>query len=683
MLGFINKVIFLIPFLAFGSIQNDTINKINLDEVVVNSGKIVSNKKNIPLSISSKDFTNDQQFSQQLSLQEYLYNIPGVFSTSANNFAQDLRLSIRGFGARSSFGIRGIKVIVDGIPQTSPDGQTQLDNLPLGLMESIEVIRGPAANLYGNSSGGVITINTISGETNNKTNYKSMIGSYGYESDARLKTFNWDKTSLVFYSSEKESNGYREFSGYKNITLNLKLSHRFSEKSNIVYQLNYTNSPYAYDAGGLNIEEVKSERTKARQKNIDYKTKETIKHLKTGLSWSLEIDDAIDIQSFAYYQHRDFYSLLPFNSGGIVSLDKNIFGLGSRLQSKKLKDNLIKTFQLGFDYNYQKDQRDRYRNDFGEEGENVFSQLEKYSSLGMYALHQTEFENGLLLRLGSRFDSNKISTDNTNESIVLNKLNPSFGITYNTNNESNFFMTIGTSFETPTLNELSNNPTGGMGFNKDLEPISSLSYEYGWKGYFNSSSFEIIGYNILSSNEILPFEMEEYPGKNFYSNVGKTSRVGLEFSWNYFLPSAIINLSYTVSNNEFKSYELNDSQLKGNKIPGIPNQLFDLSVLYKLDKDFNLKIDYQFVGERFADNFNLTKIDSHSLLSFKLSKPFYIKKIKLTSFLGINNLLNEKYFDNIRLNAFGKRYYEPAPGRNFYLGLSTDLSKIGWVSKYF
>ena len=82
------------------------------------------------------------------------------------------------------------------------------------------------------------------------------------------------------------------------------------------------------------------------------------------------------------------------------------------------------------------------------------------------------------------------------------------------------------------------------------------------------------------------------------------------------------------------------------------------------------------MGERFADNFNLTKIDPHSLLSFKLSKPFYIKKIKLTSFLGINNLLNEKYFDNIRLNAFGKRYYEPAPGRNFYLGLSADLSKI-------
>jgi iron complex outermembrane receptor protein len=233
-------------------------------------------------------------------------------------------------------------------------------------------------------------------------------------------------------------------------------------------------------------------------------------------------------------------------------------------------------------------------------------------------------------------------------------------------------MTLGTSFETPTLNELSNNPTGGMGFNKDLEPISSLSYEYGWKGYFNRSSFEIIGYNIFSSNEILPFELEKYPGKNFYTNVGETSRVGLEFNWNYSLPSSIITLSYTLSNNEFKSYELNGSQLKGNKIPGVPNELFDLSVLYNFKNDFNLKIDYQYVGERFADNLNLTKIDSHSLLGIRLSKPFNINKLKLTSFLGINNLLNARYFDNIRLNAFGKRYYEPAPDRNIYLG--ADIS---------
>ena len=488
----------------------------------------------------------------------------------------------------------------------------------------------------------------------------------------RLKTFKWDKTDLVIYYDTKESNGYRQFSGFKNKTINLKVSHRFSEKSNLVYQLNSTNSPYAYDSGGLNIEEVQIDRTNARQRNIDYKTKETVKHLKTGVSWSLDINERANIQSFAFYQHRDFYSLLPFGFGGIISLDKDVFGFGSRLLNKKKQNNYVNTFQLGFDYSNQKDQRDRYRNNFGEEGENVFSQLEKFSSFGLYVLNQAEFENGFLLRLGSRFDSNKIATDNMNESIILNKLNPSIGITYNTNNRSNLFITVGTSFETPTLNELSNNPTGGMGFNKDLEPISSLSYEYGWKGNFSNSSLEIIGYNILSSNEILPFELEEYPGKNFYRNVGETSRSGLELSWNYFFSSAALQLSYTISDNKFKSYEINDSQLKGKKIPGIPNQLFDLSVLFKFQKELNLKVDYQFVGKRFADNLNLTEIESHSLLSFKISKPFYVKRIKLNSFIGVNNILNEKYFDNIRLNAFGKRYYEPAPDRNIYLG--ADIS---------
>ena len=211
MSGYISRVIFLLPLFSFGAIQNDTINRINLDEIIVKSAKIISNKKATPLSISSKNLSDDQVFAQQLSLQEYLNNIPGVFTTSANNFSQDLRLSIRGFGARSSFGIRGIKIIVDGIPQTSPDGQTQLDNLPIGIMESLEVIRGPAANLYGNSSGGVITINTISGGGQNKTNYKAIFGAYDYKSVMRLKTFNWDKTDLVVYYDTKESNGYREF----------------------------------------------------------------------------------------------------------------------------------------------------------------------------------------------------------------------------------------------------------------------------------------------------------------------------------------------------------------------------------------------------------------------------------------------------------------------------------------
>ena len=233
MLGYINRIIILVPFFAFGNVQ-DTIKTIDLENVVVKSTKINTIQKQAPLSVTLKSFTEDKNFSSQSSFSDFIKNTPGLFTTSSNNFSQDLRISIRGFGARSSFGIRGIKIIVDGIPQTSPDGQTQLDNLPIGIMESLEVIRGPAANLYGNSSGGVITINTISGDGQNKTNYKAIFGAYDYKSVMRLKTFNWDKTYLVVYYDTKESNGYREFSGFKNRTINLKLSHRFSKKSNLI-----------------------------------------------------------------------------------------------------------------------------------------------------------------------------------------------------------------------------------------------------------------------------------------------------------------------------------------------------------------------------------------------------------------------------------------------------------------
>ena len=182
MLGFINKVIFLIPFLAFGSIQNDTIQKIDLENVIVKSTKINSNNKQIPLSVSVKNFRLDKNFNSQSSFSDFTRNIPGLFTTSSNNFSQDLRISIRGFGARSAFGIRGIKLIVDGIPETTPDGQSQLDNLPLGLISNIEILRGPNANLYGNSAGGVISINTLTDSSEKYYRTSGIFGAYQYQS---------------------------------------------------------------------------------------------------------------------------------------------------------------------------------------------------------------------------------------------------------------------------------------------------------------------------------------------------------------------------------------------------------------------------------------------------------------------------------------------------------------------
>ena len=250
MLGYINRIIILVPFFVFGNVQ-DTIKTIDLENVVVKSTKINTIQKQAPLSVTLKSFSEDKNFSSQSSFSDFIKNTPGVFTTSSNNFSQDMRISIRGFGARSAFGIRGIKLIVDGIPETTPDGQSQLDNLPLGLISNIEILRGPNANLYGNSSGGVISINTLSDPDEKYYRTSGIFGAYQYQSIQRTRLLNWKTSNLIIHYDKRKSNGYRDQSNYKSTILNLKYINELNKKSKIIWQINYTDSPYAFDTGGL------------------------------------------------------------------------------------------------------------------------------------------------------------------------------------------------------------------------------------------------------------------------------------------------------------------------------------------------------------------------------------------------------------------------------------------------
>ena len=665
MLGFINKVIFLIPFLAFGSIQNDTIQKIDLENVIVKSTKINSNNKQIPLSVSVKNFRLDKNFNSQSSFSDFTKNIPGLFTTSSNNFSQDLRISIRGFGARSSFGIRGIKLIVDGIPETTPDGQSQLDNLPLGLISNIEILRGPNANLYGNSAGGVISINTLTDSSEKYYRTSGIFGAYQYQSLQKTRILDWKNSSLVIHYDKRRSNGYRDQSGYKSSILNLKYINDLDDKNKIVWQINYADSPYAYDAGGLNLSEVENDRRQARKNNIDYDTYEKVKHLKTGFSWNHKRDEDSFFDSYFFYQKRDFFSKLPFNYGGVISLDRDYYGFGSKYTRTFNLDNKIRTIVLGLDYLNQSDDRKRFKNDFGDQGEMTFDQIEKFKSTGLYLVSQTSFNSGFLIRYGFRYDINNIGTDSSS-SVILDKINPSFGLSYSINSSDNIFFSLGTSFETPTLNELSNNPNGS-GLNEDLKSSSSVNFEIGWRKSFSNIVLETIAYVISSDNEILPYELEQFPGKNFYQNVGSTSRYGVELSSQLFFNGGKFNVSYTLSKNKFKDFVIDGNNITDNLIPGIPDQILDLELIFKLSKRRSLTISNRLIGERYADNLNERLISSYNLFNVKYSKQILSNS---EIFLGANNIFNQDYYDNIRINAFGKRYYEPAPKRNFYFGIN-------------
>ena len=664
MLGYINKLLLLTPLVLFSNVQ-DSIQKIDLENVIVKSTKINSTIQQTPLSVTLKSFREEKNYNSQSSFADFVKNTPGVFTTSANNFSQDLRISIRGFGARSAFGIRGVKLIVDGIPETTPDGQSQLDNLPLGLVSNVEILRGPNANLYGNSSGGVISINTLSNPSEDYYRYSGIFGAYQYQSIQKTRIFDWKTSNLIFHYDKRRSNGYRDQSGYKSSILNLKYINDLDEKNKIVWQINYTDSPYAYDSGGLKLSDVNEDRRQARKNNIDYDTYEKVKQIKTGISWNYKTNENSYFDSYFFYQNRDFLSKLPFNFGGIISLERNYFGVGTKFTKNINHENRNRTLVLGIDHLNQSDDRQRFKNDFGIQGENTLDQIEKFKTTGLYLVNQASYSSGLNVRYGIRYDINNIGVDSSNM-VNLDKLNPSLGLSYSINSTDNIFFSYGTSFETPTLNELSNNPDGS-GFNNDLKSNNSSNYEIGWRKSFSNIIVEAVAYITNSDNEILPYELEQFPGKNFYRNVGSTMRRGLELNSQIFFKEGRLNLSYTLSNNQFKNFVIDGRNLSDNLIPGIPSQMLDLEMIFNLTRKRTLILTNRLIGERYADNLNETLIGSYNIFNIKYSKKVFRNS---EFFLGANNIFNQEYFDNIRINAFGKRYYEPAPKRNFYFGIN-------------
>ena len=659
---------FSATLLAQNSTQTTTI---TLNEIALEAPRLKTSRFLTPISISSFNLIPIQGFQQQLSLQEYLRAVPGLFSLNANNYAQDLRLSIRGFGSRAAFGIRGVKIIVDGIPETTPDGQGQVDNIPLGLLSRLEVLRGPSASLYGNAAGGVLYLNTLDSLQGNKIKFRATLGSYSYQNYQFTSQLRGEKTTALFYLNRVTTDGFRNFSGLEQNVLNAKIKHELSSNSNLNFQLNYTNSPKAEDPGGLKLEETENNFRQARQRNLDYNTFEKINHFKIGMRWEKKWKNQWNLDSYAFYSFRDFYGKLPFENGGIIDLFRNYYGLGTRLTYQETNSKFKHRWQLGLESNSQEDQRDRFLNLKGIQGNRVFSQLESFGNIGASVLDELQWKN-LLLRTALRFDFQTLGASTEPENQEYAVLNPSIGLSYSIADKHRLFVNFSTSFETPTLSELSANPSGGEGLNLDLDPSKAINYEFGWKTQNSLGYFDATAFFIQSSNEILPYELEAFPGRSFYQNFGETTRYGLELTAAYKLNQWGFQGSLTQAKYKFDA-ENKEMNPDSKNLPGIPNSQIFLQVDYSTISKWKWVLSAERIGRFYANNSNSVEIKSFEKVRFQLQKTVQLAWGGLDFYGGINNLFNTTYYDNIRLNAIYGRFYEPAPGRNFYLGLSLNL----------
>jgi len=677
----IRKITFIVIFFSLKSIwaQQDSLKLIKLEPVILNVSRISDSSENIPISISQFDFRKSQNIHQQLSFNEYLSGIPGLFALNANNYSQDLRVSIRGFGARAAFGIRGIKIIVDGIPETTPDGQGQVDNLNLSIIKNMEIIRGPSSTLYGNASGGVISINTIDDFDDNFAKAGLTFGSYGMQQYQLAFGLKQKKTNYFFQGNKINTDGFRQQSGFENYNFNLRMSHDFSDSSKLNVQVNYTDSPYAEDAGGLTLEEVNDDRDQARQRNVDYKTEESIRQFKFGTHFKHQWK-TLTFNTYGFYSFRNFYGLLPFENGGIVNLDRNYFGNGSSITFEQ-EDNKIKNkIQIGYEFAVQIDQRLRFMNLEGLQGVKTLEQKEKFASLGVYVLDHFSFGD-FLLRTGIRYDSNLLKAkdkylsdgDNSDE-ISLNSFNPSIGLNYKIDIHNFVYANFSTSFETPALSELSANPTGTGGFNEGLKAQKAINYEVGYKFKGRNNIAELAFFYINTNNDLVPFELEEFPDRTYYRNTGSTSRKGIEFFYSHDLSKCLqFMTSYTFSDFEYTSYETTSGNFDENKLPGIPKHLGSVKFDYQNKKGLTIRLQTNYVGELFTNDSNSIKDEAYVITNFNIGFRARLKRATISPFLGVNNLFDTKYNDNIRINAFGGRFYEPAPGINLFGGVRLEI----------
>ena len=641
------------------ALQSDTL---NLDEVMLKSALI--NHANPALTVS--EISYDEYGIRPVNFQDAIDFSAGLWITNSENQAQDNRMAIRGFGARSAFGIRGLKIILDGVPLTTPDGQSQVDNIPFQLIENVEIMKSLSSTRYGNASGGVVSINTFSNLTDNYI-VEAGYGSYGYKNIKGTYSTNSEKSSTILNISQAESDGYRDHSSYLNKSLFFKHARKF-QNMNLKFNLLYFDSPYAFDPGGLNIESVEENRSQARDRNVLYNSQESIKQIQTGvvLDWDTKLGE---VNSNVYYSNRDFVGLLPFTNGGYVELNRDFSGVEISIKDKSQNFEWI----VGTSIQDQKDDRKRFENNEGEKGAITLDQIESFRSYGAFALASYNKEN-YSMQSGVRFDLHEISLDDNvgidqqyvEYSKSLKAFSPNVGFIYNLNKNDEVYINYGKSYETPSLSELSANPNG-VGFNGDLNPMNSSGFDLGFRNKSQNLSYSITGFYIKTKDEIVRYELEGFEGMNFYRNLGTSKRIGTEMEVSYNLGnSGVLNASYTQAKYEFKNQEVSGD------LPGIPKSNFALKWLYGY-KDFDLKLDLKYVNSLYADNNNEVKVPSYLFSNIALKNKFNFKGFFLEVGLHARNLLNEKYYDNIRTNAFGNRFYEPASLRSFILSIKTTF----------
>ena len=673
-----------------------------IDVVVVSASRIEHNSFDLPASIDLIDAARIRDGQMRVNASEALASVPGLVAQNRQNYAQDLQISSRGFGARSAFGVRGVRLISDGVPASMPDGQGQPSAFNLDMAERIEVLRGPFSAIYGNHSGGVIQLFTRDGQGRPTIELNLSGGSYGTRKADLNAQGSSSALGYVIDASRFETDGYRDHSaatrdqGFVKLTLAPNPGGKLTLVANSLRQdgtqdpLGVTWASYRRDprAGEIDATDtVAPKRTLAER----YDTRKDINHQQLGLSWEQRFgDDRLRLMAYGgnrqVTQFQSFskgFQASPTHSGGVVDFDRDFHGADINWVSVRDLGAGKLTATIGIDYGKSDDARRGFENfvgnQFGVRGALRRDEQDSLSSIDPYL--QAEWQAGpWVLTGGVRHTRMKVqvrdrytSNGNDSGSVDYRHTTPVLGLLYKLSPVLNLYASAARGFETPTLNELFYSGTGA-GFNFGLKPAESTHLEAGLKAIVGSGTrINTALFQVRTTDELVVDSSAG--GRTSYKNASKTLRQGAELSLDTTLGGGVSGrLALTALRAVYDQGF--GSVLAGSRLPGVPNANLFAELAWKdAAGRFGAALETVASSKIYAEDANSEiPAPGYAVVNARVNATQELGQWRFKQFVRLNNLLDRKYVGSLIVGDANKRYYEAAPGRNWMLGASAQYA---------
>ena len=680
-----------------------------LPPVVISATRTEAQAFDVPASISRVGSDEVHDGHALINISEDLAGVPGLMARDRQNYAQDVQISVRGFGTRSTFGIRGVRIYVDGIPATLPDGQGQITNVELGSVGRIEVLRGPFSALYGNSSGGVIQVFTAEGSGPATMGVTAESGTNGVVRLGAQASGSVDGVpGNIGYSlsaSRFHTEGYREHSAADRNLGNAKFTLHPDTDSKLTLIVNSVALPEAQDPMGLSRAEYNANPRGVDQSALDYNTRKTVNQTQVGAVYERRINEANSLQLTTYGGHRgteQFQSIpkatetSPLNPGGVINLGRDYKGLDLRWTLKTALLDAPFSLVGGLAYDTLNEHRQGYQNFIGNTL-GVLGALRRdennyVSNVDEYLQAEWKFAPQWTLDLGLRHSS--VSFTDKDHYIVPGNPDdsggskygatlPVAGLMYAVSRDVHLYATAGQGFETPTLNELAYRPNGLTGLNFGLQAATSRSYEAGVKTRMADwGELTAAVYETTTQHEIVT--QTNTAGRATYQNAGGTRRSGVELGWSQTwlqnlhaqVAATLLNASYTDAFMTCTTTPCPTANVlipAGSRMPGIARGTLFAGLGWMPATGWRGGIELRHLSSVFVNDSNSDAAAPYTVAAANAGYVLSLRQWDFSGFLRVDNLTDRRYAGSVIVNEGNSRFFEPAPGRSWLAGATATF----------